>query len=205
MGVHEIGIHPNFSPAEDLAQVLDSLLDLYPTAQGVRCHTYYQNSHLLDLFVERGLRYDSNIVMFRYQGIRPFYHWNGLIRLPVFWEDDVNCLAGANWDVETLSMSISDALYVFAFHPVHVFLNTETMARYYAAKPYYQDPTRLREFVNPESSGVGTRCFLKRLLARFSKSSNRHVKQLCEFAENEMLKIAKPWLEDREIPWNSKK
>jgi hypothetical protein len=58
-----------------------------------------------------------------------------------------------------------DAVHIFNFHPVHVFLNTETLRRYESAKPYYQDPAKLREFANPESSGTGTRVFLRRLLA----------------------------------------
>lgn len=166
-GQHAIGIHPNFLNTKDFAKEIDRLLDIYPEALGARCHHYYQNSAVLDLFHQRGLEYDSNMVMFGAQGIRGFRHWNGVARLPVFWEDDVNALAGGSWRPDLFPMADPadpEVLYVFNFHPVHVYLNTETMLRYEAAKPYYKDAHKLREFRNPEASGVGTRVFLKRLV-----------------------------------------
>lgn len=162
---HEIGIHPNFLLAKDYESELDRLMNLYPQAKGVRCHSYYQNTQILDLFVERGLQYDSNSVMFGCHNIQPFKHWNGLVRVPVFWEDDINCLVGATWNPELLPLANPNALYVFNFHPIHIYLNTEKLSRYKTAKPYYHDPIKLREFVNPESTDVGARVFLKRLLS----------------------------------------
>lgn len=161
---HEIGIHPNFLPTKDYRSELDRLMNLYPQAKGVRCHSYYQNTQILDLFVEHGLEYDSNSVMFGCHNIQPFKHWNGLVRVPIFWEDDINCLIGNVWEPELLSLADPNSLFVFNFHPIHVYLNTEKLSRYEAAKPYYPDPIKLREFVNPESTGIGTRVFLKRLL-----------------------------------------
>lgn len=160
----EVGIHPNFLPSKDYKCELDRLMNLYPQAKGVRCHSYYQNTQILALFVEYGLQYDSNLVMFGCPNIQPFKHWNGLIRMPVFWEDDINCLIGNTWEPELLSLSDPNSLYVFNFHPIHVYLNTDKLSRYEAAKPYYHDPIKLREFVNHESTGIGTRVFLKRLL-----------------------------------------
>jgi hypothetical protein len=103
--------------------------------------------------------------MFQCDRIEPFRHFNGLIRVPVFWEDDVNCITGGNWVPTESMVAQMDAVYIFNFHPVHVFLNTETLGRYESAKPYYQDSAKLREFANPELSGTGTRVFLRRLLA----------------------------------------
>ncbi|HET9013384.1 MAG TPA: hypothetical protein VFN38_16285, partial [Gemmatimonadaceae bacterium] len=84
---HEIGLHPNFlpHPLSSCEQVFDDLHAEYPAARGVRCHSYHQSSPLLQLFARRGMAYDSNVVMFGGRGIRPFRHWNGLTRLPVFW------------------------------------------------------------------------------------------------------------------------
>ena len=161
---HEIGIHPNFLLTKDYRSEFDRLMGLYPQAKGVRCHSYYQNTQILDLFVERGLRYDSNLLMFHCQGIHAFQNWNGLVRVPVFWEDDINYLVGGTWDPQMLSISNPNSLYVFAFHPVHVFLNTERIDRYKVAKPHCNDTKKLQEFVNSESSGVGTRVFFKKLL-----------------------------------------
>lgn len=162
---HEIGIHPNFLASKDYKCELDRLMDLYPQAKGVRCHSYYQNTQILDLFIEHGLQYDSNLVMFGFPNIQPFKHWNGLVRLPIFWEDDINCLINGTWDTKLLSSIFYDSIYVFNFHPIHIFLNTEKLSRYDAAKPYYHNVAKLREFVNSESTGIGTRVFLKHLLS----------------------------------------
>jgi hypothetical protein len=165
---HEIGIHPNFLNSNDYSSELDRLMSIYPRAKGVRCHSYYENFPLLDLFKDYGIIYDSNLLMFRCQGIRAFRYWNGLIRLPIFWADGVNCCMKGNWDMMNLPVTAPDSLYIFGFHPIHVFLNTEKLERYDAAKPHYNDVNKLRQFVNPESSGVGTRVFLKRLLGLIS-------------------------------------
>jgi Polysaccharide deacetylase len=164
---HEVGIHPNFLEGgrEGWAPAIDELLEAYPGARGARSHAYHANSPILDLFVDRGLLYDSNILMFGHPSIRGFRAPNGLIRLPVFWEDDDNWAVG-DWDPASLEMDDPEALYIFDLHPIHVFLNTESAARYEAAKPHYRDAERLREHVNPESSGTGSRIFLKRLLDR---------------------------------------
>ena len=160
---HEIGVHPNFMHAAKLTDRLDELLCLYPNTIGVRCHSYFQNSRLLDAFVDRGIEYDSNVVMFGLSGIRAFYHWNGLVRVPVYWEDDVNCEVRGSWEP---SPSIADptSLYVFTFHPIHIFLNTKDMVDYGTAKVDYHKPERLVKRRNPEVSGIGTRVYIKRLL-----------------------------------------
>jgi hypothetical protein len=162
---HEIAIHPNFAGVKDHQRHLDELMSTYPDARGVRCHSYHQSTRILDLFVDRGLLYDSNILMFRVPGIHAFRNWNGLARIPVFWEDDVNCMVGGGWDPAQLDLADPGALFVFDFHPIHVFLNTEGSARYEAAKPHLKEPAKLAKMANPESSGVGVRVFLKRLLA----------------------------------------
>jgi hypothetical protein len=163
---HEIGIHPNFveSGPDDWAGILDEICDAYPEARGARCHAYHQNSHIFELFAGREIAYDSTVEMFRTPGIRAFRYFNGMLRLPVFWGDDTNWLTGGSWEPELLGMDDPDALYIFDFHPIHIFLNTESEERYVRAKPHYQDPDSLREHQNPEDSGTGARVMLKRLL-----------------------------------------
>ncbi len=46
------------------------------------------------------------------------------------------------------------------------FIYTESMERYAAAKPHRHDIARLRDSMNPESTGAGARVFRKRLLNR---------------------------------------
>ena len=164
---HEVGIHPNFLnyTIKDYNVELDRLMDIYPQAKGVRCHSLYNNYLLLDMYKDYGLIYDSNILAFGCEGFQPFRHWDGLVRIPIYWMDAANWQINGGWDIQTLPDDKS--LYVFVFHPTSVYLNIEKTGRWVSAKPYYYPQpniSKLREFINPESSGVGSRVFLKKLL-----------------------------------------
>ncbi len=172
---HEVGIHPNFlnSTIKDYNVELERLMTLYPNAKGIRCHSHYENYYLLNMFKNYGLIYDSNMLMFGYKEIHAFKCWDGLVRIPVFWEDMVNCQFSGNWNIPNLTNN-ARSLYVFNFHPTSVFLNIEKLERWESAKRYYYpkpDIEKLREFVNPESSGIGSRVLLKKLMEMMVKPS----------------------------------
>lgn len=161
---HERAIHPDFTRTSDIEKELERLLTIVPEAEGARSHSYVQSTSILQAFAERGLVYDSNLLMFEQALARPFVDWTGLVRLPVYWEDDVNCLRGGTWDPAVHDLTGDDALFVFDFHPVHVYLNTESMERYERARAARWDLSRMKSLRNPEESGTGARVFLKRLL-----------------------------------------
>ena len=51
-----------------------------------------------------------------------------MVKVPYLWEDDVVCLYKD--DLNPAAALVSDGLRVFDFHPIHVFLNSEDLARY---------------------------------------------------------------------------
>lgn len=159
----EVGIHPRFDTVEGAGREIERLLRLFPGARGVRSHSLFQSSPILDMFVDSGLKYDCNLYLPKQEGLRPFVNWNGLIRIPYFWEDGGHMLYGDPWTPGALGMD-RPGLKIFNFHPVHIFLNTEKLERYREAKPHLKDAEKLRGFSNPESSGNGTRIFLNQLL-----------------------------------------
>jgi hypothetical protein len=136
----EMGVHPNFLGAPDENVALSRLLSDFPGAVGVRDHLLFYHSRLLPLFAHKGIRYFSNDLMFLQPGLAPYYDWSGLVRLPIYWEDDVHCLYFDNhFDLDTLKLD-QPGLKILNFHPVHLFLNTREDADYQAAKPLLQDP-----------------------------------------------------------------
>jgi hypothetical protein len=167
---HEVAIHPDFRGGGYEKKVSD-LLEIYPHAVGARSHAYYLNSQITRHYGQIGLRYDSSLEMIGMHGMRPFRHWLGFVRIPVFWEDDVNAMTGSGWDLPTMRAD-SNSIYVFDFHPIHVFLNTESMDRYERARSVYREPEKLAAIAAPEST-PGTRTFLKQLV-KFSKQTNNH-------------------------------
>ena len=164
----ELGIHPNFSPliqgsrgsTDTPETVINELMELVPEAQGVRSHSLFQSSHILDAFLKEGLVYDVNLLLPGFQNLEPFRHCNGLKRLPFFWADDAHCVYGYLWDPTPLLNS--QGLKIFNFHPIHVFLNTETLQRYEQAKNL-QSIEQLLPICNSDNS-TGTRVFLEKLL-----------------------------------------
>jgi hypothetical protein len=165
----ELGIHPNFNfllngDARNGAtadEVVDRLLAIVPEAKSVRSHTLTQNYNLLNLFADKGLIYDCNHFIPYQAGIelRPWHLWNGLIKVPYFWEDDVACMYGESTSIEDLVRR--GGLKVFNFHPIHVFLNTEDLARYERTRSLHGHSS---ELVNHRCPGKGTRTAIETLL-----------------------------------------
>ncbi|MDZ7269735.1 MAG: hypothetical protein ONB48_20865 [candidate division KSB1 bacterium] len=167
-GRWEIGLHPNCSEVTlaECEHRLAALQRLHPRAQGVATHAMVCSTPLLDLFRRCGFRYDRNLLCYRVAGMKPFVHHNGLLRLPVFWEDDIwlTVEAGARFSAAWLPAGPSRC--IFNFHPIHLYLNTLTPAHYRAAKPLQHDPEQLARHV---AGGYGARAFFLDLAAHIRR------------------------------------
>ncbi len=154
----EVAIHPNFNPliegkGGDADRVLDEILSIYPDAKGVRSHSMTQSTNLLAKFADRNLLYDANHFLPYYNSVQPFRLWNGMIRIPYNWEDDIHCMYGFSFEDSKIDI-VDGYLNVLDFHPIHIFLNTESLERYNAAKKYYQEPHKLLEYRNTKKKGA---------------------------------------------------
>jgi len=164
----ELGIHPNFNallsggrdPNGDLSaeKEVDRLLAIVPDAKSVRSHSLCTSTRLTELFRSKGLTHESN---FRLPSspacpVAPFRHQSGMIMCPFSWSDYTDAHTAATEACARLPY------FMCAFHPIHVFLNTESLARYEAARDFQQDPARLRKY---RYEGLGVRNRLTELLA----------------------------------------
>lgn len=160
----ELGIHPNFNfllngdgrTGKDAAEVVDRLLAIVPEAKCVRSHSTTQSSGLLELFRRKGLTHECNSFIPVQSGIelKPWRLWSGMTCIPYFWEDDVACLYGPDDALPMSRLIDQGGIKVFDFHPVHVFLNTEHMARYEKTRELHRSPQQLRAH---RYEGEGTR------------------------------------------------
>lgn len=168
----ELGIHPNFNPllqgddrkCRTAQDVVNSLMKLVPEAKSVRSHSMTQSSHLLEIFRSSGLTHDCNhfIPMTANIEIKPWTLWNGMLRIPYFWEDDITCIYDSISQSSCISVLIRQlGLKVFDFHPIHVFLNTEHLARYERTRDFHHNPG---ELIKHRFDGQGTRTILMELL-----------------------------------------
>jgi len=170
----EIGIHPSFNwllagdprNGKDPREVVGRMMDLVPEAKCVRSHSMLQSSGLLDVFAAAGLTHDVNHFVPASVGadLVPWALWNGMTRVPYFWEDDIACIYESRGRAEP---SVTDAarsgkgIKVFDFHPIHVFLNTDELQRYERTRPMHHNPRALLEH---RCQGYGTRGKLQELM-----------------------------------------
>lgn len=165
----ELGIHPNFqyllngtSEFHDMEEALDYILAIVPEAVSVRSHCLVQSSPILELFRRKGLRYEVNLFIPWSNSIslKPIWHYNGLLRIPYFWEDDFQCLQKLKTGWEAFSLLQYSGLKIFNFHPIHLYINTEDIKRYEKAKAYLRNPEKLIGF---KYIGMGAFSFLSTL------------------------------------------
>jgi len=168
----ELGVHPNFNPllagahAEGVQEILDRTLELAPGCVSVRSHSLVQATSILNMFGERRLRYDCNMLVPWDAGIvlQPWRHWTGdMVRVPYLWEDDVACLYDWEFDSTFDYWYQPDGINVLDFHPIHVYMNTESLRRYEDSREVHRNPVDLIRWRN---TSAGSRTFLQSLLAR---------------------------------------
>jgi len=187
---HEIAIHPNFNPLLEGAQtnksarsIVEELMEIYPESRGVRSHSMLQSTKILQIFSNCGLVYESNQFLPYAKCVEPSVLWNRLVRIPYNWEDDMHWEYHKAFDDPGIPLNNCD-LTVMDFHPVHVFLNSESEARYSIAKSHYHDHRRLVDHRN-NTSTPGTRDLLCKIL-NFISSENLRTATMSEIAEKEL-------------------
>lgn len=147
----ELGIHPNFNfllqgdsrNGRDAEEVVVRMLEIVPEAKSVRSHSMTQSSHLLNLFKDKGLQYDCNhFIPFQANiELKPYRLWNNLIKVTHSWEDDISCICGGH--STSLVNQGANQLNVFAFHPIHIFLNTKDLTLYEQTRSIHHRPNEM--------------------------------------------------------------
>lgn len=134
-----LGAHPNFLPGssqgETAEEVISTCRRLVPDASSFRSHAYAEDAYTLELLREAGFETDSNLCLFLQPGIVPLVHANGLLRFPVFLDDDSLLLWDRDGDLGPEAMAsalASPGLKILNFHPVLFALNCPSLEHYRA-------------------------------------------------------------------------
>ncbi|MGB4101377.1 MAG: hypothetical protein WBK91_05675 [Alphaproteobacteria bacterium] len=164
----ELGVHPNFNPLlvgeggadNNAAGILEQICQIVPEARAVRSHSLVMSERLVDVFRDAGLQRVCNSFIPAESGATcvPWKLWDNMIVIPHCWQDNVAMrLHGV-----VQPPPPGHGLRVYDFHPIHVYLNTPTVATYEAARPFFQQPDMLaRHRVVQER---GTRDILRQIL-----------------------------------------
>jgi ubiquinone/menaquinone biosynthesis C-methylase UbiE len=168
-GAIELGIHPNFLPGSthgsDYLAVIDHLTDTFPEAQSFRSHCFVDGTHITREMVRRGFRYDSNVCLYLQPDLAPLNHESGLVRFPVFWEDDTHWRnSEGDWTLERyLPALLSPGLKILNVHPFNVASNIPDQD-YYARVHDHITTLGPQTIEEVRYEGKGTRTFLISLL-----------------------------------------
>jgi len=167
--IFEVGIHPNLDKGStqgaNLKEIFDYLLKISPNAKSVRIHKLLQSFPILQTIREDyGIIHDASLFLPDTPNIVPhklyFSKDVEILRFPCFWEDD------AEMRTPVPSFSLSDKKYrvdgvkIFAFHPIHIVLNSYSIDNYFQLKSKVDitkcDMGDLKNYINTTTKGTGT-------------------------------------------------
>tara|TARA_Y100000588_G_scaffold385297_1_gene478305 strand:+ start:705 stop:1433 length:729 start_codon:yes stop_codon:yes gene_type:complete len=170
----EIGIHPNFNyllqgdprSGKNAKEVVDRIHSIVPESTSVRSHSLCYSSTIQEIYADLGITHDSSVIIpsqNNTQELWPWKMWDGLIRVPYMFCDYVTSMT---WGAKIKTLLRRNGIKVFDFHPIHVFLNTESLGRYESTRLLHQNP---KELIKHRYDGYGARSRLLDLL-KFAKN-----------------------------------
>lgn len=190
----ELGIHPNYLPGSSHGTTADEVLDfvraLVPEARGVRAHALVRSTPLWTRYAELGFAYEASDLMDGLAGLRPIRAWNGLVQLPIYWEDDVHLMHGRPLDVASMGLG-SAGMKILNFHPVLLALNSASLDGYGALKTELaRTGDKLTEasrdtFVRFADRGPGVRDLFLRVADRLAGDESERGGTLFDLARGE--------------------
>jgi hypothetical protein len=174
----EVGLHPNFLPGSshgtDEASVIDHVQALFPDAEVFRSHCFVDSTHIARQMLARGIKYDSNLCLYLQPDLVPLRHGTGMVRFPVFWEDDCHWeLTGGDWDLDRyFDCFLTPGLKIINVHPFPFAANVTSKEHYVRTKSHITtlSAADLDEVRYP---GQGTRTFVTSLIEALADNGAR--------------------------------
>lgn len=170
---HEIGIHPNFNrilSGEDdsnLDSVIEDCLTWCPDAVSTRSHSLVYGAPIASSLASKSVKYSSNLNIPFSSGIAlaPWTSSSSVVEVPYSWADEHTW--GNIGQPPTAVWAQGSGLLVADFHPIHIFINSQSPADYEDTRFCHQDPSRLIAF---RKQGSGVRTELKNLCELMQRS-----------------------------------
>lgn len=153
---YEIALHPNFlnDKFEWRNDALHLLKEIYPEAVGTRSHCLTFSSRILPDLHALSIQYESNIFLFGQPYLFPVLRAKNFWSIPFFWSDDKYLELEYCFKKPEFFDLNEIGLKVYNFHPVHIFLNTDSPFRYENSRIAFNTKSML-DYVN-KSLGVRT-------------------------------------------------
>ena len=148
------GWHPNLLPGSSHGttqeDIIEYMIKHFPGCNTARNHTYLTNTHFDRLLFKSGIRADSQIATNYPENLSPLLDISGIIRFPVFFEDDVFFSNEApSLDLRPVVRNLfSPGLKVFNLHPTFIACNTPNSENYSKYRDnIFQSSTPQKNFI----------------------------------------------------------
>ena len=166
---HELGPHAFLQPGADWAAELKSKREAFPSAIGWRSHSCVFSHMLAEQLAELGYRYVSTHDEPGRKSPLPYRQAWGLWHVPIHYMDNLDFSAQRFWpdaqppfSPEVIESALAgDGVYVFAFHPIHVMLNSPDAETYFVLRERWRRGEAVSEL---RFKGYGTHSFYLDLL-----------------------------------------
>jgi len=123
---------PGSSHGSNVDDVVSYCQRTFPGARTARCHCFAEDSYRTRALARAGIVADSQNPTPCQGYLLPMFHFTGILRLPVYFEDDVAFSAtDSSFTIETFRKSLfTPGLKILNFHPTFVACNTPSQAHY---------------------------------------------------------------------------
>lgn len=180
----ELGIHPNFLPksshGETPEDVITCLKKMVPDAKLSRSHAVYQYGKIIQMLRnDFEIYWDLTMFLYEFENIKPVKLYtndkNFIYRLPVFWSEDHE-FNNPLKDWNTSKYKNVSGVKVFSFHPIHVFLNSDSNEFYENyRKETDKSEIRSNELIN---KNVGCQNAFNELVNQLKHTPNYFISEL---------------------------
>ena len=165
---HELGPHPYLGRDNDWDAELAEKRAQFPAAVGWRSHSCVFSHILAEQIFGMDYRYVSVHDEIGRVGPQPLKHAWGLWHLPIYYMDNLDFSTRRFWHDESepfdkglIQPSLNDdGIYVWAFHPVHIALNSPNPEEYFARRARFEEGAPLNEV---RYEGYGTADYFREL------------------------------------------
>lgn len=166
---HELGPHAFLPPGGDWDAELRTKREAFPRAIGWRSHSCVFSHMLAEQLAELGYRYVSTHDEPGRRNPVPYRQAWGLWHVPIHYMDNLDFSAQRFWrdapapfSPDAIEAALADdGVYVFAFHPIHLMLNSPDAETYFVLRERWRRGERASDL---RFKGYGTHTFYRDLV-----------------------------------------
>ena len=166
---HELGPHAFLTPGDNWDEELAAKRGQFPLAAGWRSHSCVFSHMLAEQLFRLGYRYVSTHDEPGRSRPVPYRQAWGLWHVPIYYMDNLDFTAARFWpdapepfERPLIERALADdGVYVFAFHPIHLLLNSPNAETYFELRERWRRGEPLSDI---RHGGYGTMSFYQELI-----------------------------------------